>query len=71
MTKSCVEKLVSVMLNDVRKSFRTRIQNKFGISFTLKRKQTSKLTTYEKRTYGRKPKTLHGWMIEGEFVSTI
>ena len=71
MTKCCIEKLVSVMLNDVRKSYRTKIAKRYGLSFRFKRENVSELTEYEKRTYNRKPKTLHGWMIKGEFVSTI
>jgi hypothetical protein len=71
MTKCCIEKLVSVMLNDVRKSYRNKIEKKYGISFRFKRSNISQLTEYEKRTYNRKHKTLHGWMIKGEFVSII
>jgi hypothetical protein len=69
MTKCCVEKLVSVMLNDVRKSYRLKIEKNYGVGFKFKRDNISELTDYEKRTYNRKPKTLHGWMIKGEFVS--
>jgi rhodanese-related sulfurtransferase len=66
---NCVQKLISITLNEVRKPFRKIIKDKYNIEFTLKR-PADKINNKNIRKI-RMPAHLYDWMVSGEFVSNI
>ena len=66
---NCVQKLISITLNEVRKPFRKLIKDKYNIEFTLKR-PADKINNRNVRK-NRLPANLYDWMISGDFVSII
>ena len=64
---SCVQRLVSITLNDIRKPYRKLIKDKYGIDFTLKR--SSDQITHQNRREIRRPGCLYDYMLKGSFVS--
>jgi hypothetical protein len=66
---NCVQKLISITLNEVRKPFRKLIKDKYNIEFTLKR-PADKINNRNVRKI-RLPANLYDYMIIGDFVSII
>lgn len=66
---NCIQKLISICLNDVRKTFRTILKTKYDIEFTLKRSSEN----INKKNYRhiRRPTFLYDWMVIGNFVCII
>ena len=64
---NCVQKLVSITLNEVRKPYRKILKEKYGIEFSLKR-SAENITTSNKREI-RRPGCLYDWMVSGTYVS--
>jgi hypothetical protein len=71
MKKGCVEKLVSIMLNDIRKAYRGRIETQFGLTFTTKRSSNNDKIKAGNTRVSRDSLVLYDWMIGGKFVSII
>ena len=66
---NCVQKLISITLNEVRKPFRKLLKDKYNIEFTLKR-PADKINNRNMRKI-RMPANLYDYMVTGEFVSNI
>lgn len=66
---NCVQKLISITLNEVRKPFRKLLKDKYNIEFTLKR-PADKINNRNIRKI-RLPANLYDWMLSGDFVSNI
>ena len=70
--KTCFQKLISIVLNDVRKKIRDKLKKQYELDFTLKNNTVEEhVSKNERRTLNRKPRTLHTWMLQGEFVSMV
>jgi hypothetical protein len=70
--KSCFDKLVSIVLNEVRKKIRDKLKKQYLLDFTLKNNTVEDhVSKNVKRASHRKPRTLHTWMLIGEFVSQL
>ena len=66
---NCVQKLISITLNEVRKPFRKLLKDKYNIEFTLKR-PADKINNKNIRKI-RLPAHLYDWMVSGDFVSNM
>ena len=63
---NCIQKLVSIVLNGVRKPFRTILKHKYDIEFTLKRPK--EMINKTNKRHIRRPTFLYDWMVSGIFV---
>jgi hypothetical protein len=68
--KNCFDKLVSVILNEIRGKLKDKMKLLYKLEFTLKNLTVDdSVDKNVKRHLHRKPRTLHNFMLIGEFVS--